>query len=224
MAEAATMTHVERMAACQRLHGLFVDAHDDGVFGRVPVESADSRDFGSKVRIGGVEPVANTVRTQAPRPQNASDSTAADSFTAARVESVGDRLVRPHIAKGHAAIDRALTCQLNDLASGLHRHQRGTPGSRGIHQRLDARARLPSGSPLTHDAVAAPDKQRDPRRAMTIRKPHNDPCSDHDVMPGVPPPRERLHSRPFESRDTYSSRLPSGTHVPSIHQGRLSFP
>src|SRR5579864_17764 len=41
VADDATTTHVDRVTARQRLHRLLVDAHDDSVVGRVPVEAAD---------------------------------------------------------------------------------------------------------------------------------------------------------------------------------------
>jgi hypothetical protein len=46
------MTDVGGMTARQCLHGLLIDAHDNGVLGRVPVEAADPRDLRTKVGVG----------------------------------------------------------------------------------------------------------------------------------------------------------------------------
>jgi hypothetical protein len=88
----AMMTPVDGVTARQRLHRLLVDAHHDGVLRRVPVEAADPRDLRSEVGIGGMEPVADTVRAPASGAEHASDGTAAHPLAAARVQGVGDRL------------------------------------------------------------------------------------------------------------------------------------
>jgi hypothetical protein len=61
----ATMTDVDGVTARQRLHRLLVDAHDDGVIGRVLVEATDPLNFRAKVRIRRVKPVADPVRAPA---------------------------------------------------------------------------------------------------------------------------------------------------------------
>ncbi len=104
VADDAMTPHVDRVTARQRLHRLLVDAHDDSILGRLPVETADSRDLRSKVGIREMEPVANTVRAPAIRGQDASDGTAAHSLAAARVQGVRHRLVGPHVAKDHAVV------------------------------------------------------------------------------------------------------------------------
>jgi len=224
VANDASVTHVDGVTARQRLHRLLVDAHDDSVLGRVPVESADSRDLHSKTGIRGMEPVPDTVRPPATGSQYPSDGTAAHPLAAVRVQGVRDRLIGPHVAKGHTIICRSLTRQLHDLASCLQRHTRWPAASRRIKERLDARASLPAGSPLAHDAIAAPGEQGDPRWTMTVGKPDDDPRADHDVVPSMPPPRERLDPRPLQSRDSHSSRSRTRIHTPSIHEVRLSFP
>src|SRR5215471_5912676 len=104
------------MTARQGLQRFLVDAHDDSIFGRVPVEAADPRDLRSKVGIRGMEPVANTVRAPAVRSQHASDRTAAYSLAGALVQGVGDRLIGPHVAKDHAVVCRSFARQLHNLA------------------------------------------------------------------------------------------------------------
>jgi hypothetical protein len=224
VADDATTTHMDRVTACQRLHWLLVDAHDDSVLGRVPVEAADPRDLRSKVGIRGMEPVANTVRAPATRCQDASDGTAAYPLAAARVQGVRDRLVGPHVAKDHAVVRRSLARQLDDLAPSLQRNPRGPAAPGRVKERLDARASLPTGPPLAYDAVAAPGERRDPRWTMSVRKPDDDPCADHDVVLSMPPPRERLDARPLQSRDAHSSKSRTRSHLPSIHDPRLLFP
>ena len=224
VADDAVMTHVDRMTAGQRLHRLLVDAHDDTVLGRVPVEAADPCDLGSKVGIRGMQPVADTVRAPATGSEYASDSTAAHPLAAGCVQGVRDRLVRPHVAKHHAVVRRSLARQLNDLASGLQRHTRWPPASRSVKERLDARVGIPASSPLTYDAIAAAGQRSGPRWTMSVREPDDGPRPDHDVMLRVPTSRERLHPRPLRTRDAQSSRSRAGPHVPSIHGDQPLFP
>src|SRR5258708_5084920 len=98
VADDATMTNVDGVTARQRLHRLLVDAYDDRVLGRVPVEAADPRNLRSKVGIRGMKPVADTVWAKATGSEHASDGTAAHPLAAARVQGVRDRLVGPHLA------------------------------------------------------------------------------------------------------------------------------
>ena len=65
VADDATMTRMGRVTVRQRLHRFLIDAQDDSVFGRTPIEAADPRDFRLKIGIGRMQPVANTVRTPA---------------------------------------------------------------------------------------------------------------------------------------------------------------
>jgi hypothetical protein len=224
VANDASVTHVDGVTARQRLHRLLVDAHNDSVLGRVPVEAADARDLRSKIGIRGMEPVANTVRAPATRTQYPSDGTAAHPLAAARVQGVRDRLIGPHIAKGYAVVCRSLTCQLDDLAPGLQRHTRWPAAPRRVKERLHARTSLPAGSPLAHNAIAAPGQHGHPRWTMPVGQPDDHPRADHDVVLTVPPPRERLDARPFESWDAHSSRSRTRIHILSIHEARLLFP
>lgn len=224
VADDATAARVDGVTARQRLHRLLVDAHDDGVLGRVPVQAADPRDFRSKVGIGGVEPVPDTMRAPATGPEDAPDGTAAHTLAVTLEQGVCDGLVGPNIAKHHAVVRRSLTRQLDDLATGLQRHARRPAAPRRVKQGLDARGGLPTGSPLAHDAIAASDLRGDPRRALPVAESHDDPRADHDVVLGVPPPRERLHARPFAPRDANSSRSRTRLHAPSIHEADRSFP
>jgi hypothetical protein len=188
------------------------------------VEATDSRDLRLEVGIRGMEPVADTVRAPAAGSEHAPDCTAAHPLAAALVQGVCDRLVGPHVAKYHAVVCRTLTRQRDDLAPRLQRYARWPAAPRRVKERLDARTGFPAGSPLAHEAVAAPDEPGDPCRAVPVRKPDDDPRADDYVMLSMPPPRDRLEARPLASRDAYSSRSRTGIHVPSIHEGRLSFP
>ncbi len=69
-----------------------------------------------------------------------------------------------------------------------------------------------------------PNEQADPRWPISMRKPDDHPCADHDVVLSVPPPREGLDTRPLRSRDAYPSRLRTWSHTPSIHEAPLLFP
>jgi hypothetical protein len=222
MADDAVTPDMCRVTARQRLHRLLIDAHDDGVLGRVPVEATDSCDFSSEVWVRGMEPGPDAMRAQASGAQDASDRAPADALAATRVQSIGDGLVGPHIAKGHAAIRRSLAGQRDDLAPDLQRHTRGPPAPRRIEQRLDARASLPSGAPLAHDASAAPDEPRHLRRTIPVGEPYDDPRANDDVVLSVPTPGECLHATPFLARDAHGSRSRT-RHVHPIHEGRLSF-
>lgn len=224
VADDAMTTHVDGVTPSQRLHGLLVDAQDDGVLGRAAVEATDPRDLRSEVGIRGMEPVADTVRTPATRSQHASNGTAAYPLAAACMQSVRDRLVGPDVAKDHAVVLRPLACQLDDLAPSLQRDPWWPAASGRVKKRLDARASLPPGSPLAYDPVAAPSEQCGPGRATSVRKPDNDPWANDDVVLPVPPSRERLDARPLPSRDANSSRSRTRIHLPSIHEPRLSFP
>src|SRR5579872_648154 len=95
----ATMTDVDRVTARQRLHRLLVDAHDDGVVGRVSVEAADSLNLRTKIRVRRMEPVPHPMRAPAVGSENASDGGATHPLATAFVQSVRDRLVRPHVPK-----------------------------------------------------------------------------------------------------------------------------
>jgi hypothetical protein len=106
----------------------------------------------------------------------------------------------------------------------LQRHARRPTTPRRVKERLDARASLPPGSPLSHDAIAAPNQQGDPRWTMPVGEPDDDPRADHDVVLSVPTPRERLDARPLQSRDAHASRSRTRIHTPSIHEVPLSFP
>ena len=218
------MTHVDGMTARQRLHRLLIDAHDDGVPGRVPVKATDPRDFCSKVGIRGMEPVADAMRAPAPRSQDASDGTAAYALAAALVQGVSDCLVGPHVAKDHAVVCRSLACQLDDLAPSLQRNARWPPAPRRVEERLDARASNPAGTPLSHSTIAAPDEQGDPRWTVSVGKPDDDPRPNNDIVLGVPPPRERLDARPLQARDADRLRVRARIHLASIHEPPISFP
>jgi hypothetical protein len=111
-----------------------VDAHDDGVLGRTPVEAADPSDLRSKIGIRGVEPVADTVRAPATGSEYPPDGTAAHPLAAALVQGVCDRLIGPHVAKGHAIVCRSLARQLHDLAPGLQRHTRWPAAPRRVEE------------------------------------------------------------------------------------------
>jgi hypothetical protein len=67
------MTPVDGVAARKSLHGLLVNAHHDGAFGRVLVETADPRDLLAKVRVWRMEPVADTMWTPTAGSQNSSN-------------------------------------------------------------------------------------------------------------------------------------------------------
>jgi hypothetical protein len=219
VADDSTMTHVDGVTTRERLHRLLVDAHDDGILGRVPVEAADPSDLRSEIGIGGMEPVTDAVRAPTTGSEYASDGTAAHPLAAAFVQGVRDRLVRPHVAKGRAVVSRSLTRQLDDLAPGLEAYTRWSAAPRCVKERIDARANLPTRSPFAHGALAAPDQQRDPRWTVPMGEPRDDPRADHEVMLRVPTPRERLDAHPFESWDTHSSRSRTRIHTPSIHEG-----
>jgi hypothetical protein len=121
VADDATMTHVDRVTARQRLHRLLVDAHDDSVLRRVPVKAADPRDLHSKVRIRGMKPVADTVRAPATRSQHASDRTAAYVLAPACVQGVGE---------GRRSYELQIASSIQEVARWLpDRHTRG-PASR----------------------------------------------------------------------------------------------
>ena len=146
VADDAAMTHVDGVTARQRLHRLLVDANDDSVLGRMPVKAANPRDLRSKIGIGGVEPVADTVRAPATGSEYASDGTAAHPLAAACEQGVRDRLVRPHVAKGHAVVCRSLTRQLDDSSHRVLQRNTRWPAAPGrVKERLDAWASLPSG-------------------------------------------------------------------------------
>jgi hypothetical protein len=218
------MTDVDGVAARQRLHRLLVDAHDDGVIGRKSVEAADPLNFRAEFRIRRMKPVPDPMRAPAAGFEDTSDCGAAHPVAAALVQGICDRLVRPHVSKGRAVVRGSLARQRHDLTPGLQRHARGPAAPARIEERLDARTSLPARSPLAHEAVAAANDRGDPRRPVPVRKPHDDPRTDHNVVVSVPPPRERLNARPFAPRDAHSSRSRAGLHAPSIHEGRLSFP
>ena len=224
VADDTASPHVDRMTTRQRLHRFLVDAYDDSVLGGMLIEAADPRHLRPKVGIGGVEPVANTVRAPAARLQDSSDRTAAHSRTATLVQGVGHRLVRPHVSEGDSVVGRPLAGQLHNLAPSLQRYASGSAASLRVQQRLDAWASLPPRSPLAHDTIAAPDEQRDPRRTMPVAEPDDGPRANHDVMLGVPTPRQSLDPRPLQAWDAHSLRSRTKGHAPSIHEGPLSFP
>jgi hypothetical protein len=103
------MTDVDGVTARQRLHRLLVDAHDDGVVGRMLVEAADPLHFRAKFRVRRVKPVADPVRAPAAGFEDASDRGATYPLAAALVQDIRNRLVRPHVSKGHAVVCRSLT-------------------------------------------------------------------------------------------------------------------
>jgi hypothetical protein len=171
-----------------------------------------------------MEPVADAVWAPATRSENASNGRATYSLATARVQDVRDRLVRPNVAKDHTVFRWSLTRDLYDLAPCLQRNARWSAAPRRVQKRLDARARLPADSPLAHDAVAAPDEPGDRRGTMPVGKPDDHPRTDHDVVLGVPSPREGLYPRPFGPRYAYSSRSRTRAHAPSSHEADLLFP
>jgi hypothetical protein len=119
VADDAALTNMNGVTARQRLHRLLVDAYDDGVTGWAPVEAANPCDLLSKVGIRRMEPVADTVRAQATGSEDTTNGTSTHTFPAALVQSVRDRLVRPHVAKDHVIVSRPLARQRDDLAPRL---------------------------------------------------------------------------------------------------------
>jgi hypothetical protein len=66
-----------------------------------------------------MEPGPDAMRTEASGTQDASDRAPAHTLAATRVQSIGDGLVGPHVAKGDAAIRGSLAGQRDDLAPHL---------------------------------------------------------------------------------------------------------
>ena len=228
VANDAAVADVGRMPARQRLHRLLVHAQDDGILGRMGVETADASDLGAKLGVLRVQPVAHTMRSQATGAEHAPDRAAANELAGTTEKSPCDCFVRPHAPKRCDVLPRdflrTLARKLYDLASGHERDSPRAPASRRVEQRLDARLRIPARPPLAHDSITAAAKSSHSRRAVTVRQPHDHPGANDDIVCGMPSPRERLQPRPFRSRNANSTRLRTWTHAASIHELRVLFP
>ena len=175
--------------AIQDLDGLLVDAEDDGAGRRPQVEVADALDLLAEVGVGAVEPLANAVGAKAFGGEDALDGRAAEGDAGRPGQRLREPVSRPQALERQTAVALARAGELDDLAAGQEIDARRSARTRRIVQRRKAGRRLPTSTPLAHEAVTATHERRDPGWAVIGSEVQDDASAD-DEAEGRSGPRD----------------------------------
>ena len=149
---ATTFVDVGRMLPTQHLQRLLVDADDDGSLGWPQVEVTNALGLHIEVRVGGLEPLTDLVRSQAFEAKDSADLANTNTTTGLSRQRVRRRSVRPQVAEhdGSLRLFRALTGQLHQPAAQMNADHIRPPGALQVFESLDVRVLGEPGLPLAN--------------------------------------------------------------------------
>jgi len=158
------------MLSLEHLHRFFIDAYDDGTFGRAKIQIADSLCLGKKRRVWALEPLANPMWSQVLEAQDTADLTHAEPVTGLLFERVCQRTVRPDVPErsGGFLPIWSLTRKLNELAADCYWNSTWSPTALSVFERLYAWRRGETRLPLAHRPPCASQLSSDLLGADTL--------------------------------------------------------